>query len=190
MSNNSDSSQGGFESSSTAISGGYTGNSLAVRCLIVLFTGLGMYNACELIILVFLTFNRYRGLYFYSLIIASFGIIPYSIGFLFKLFQITTGKAEWLSIVLITIGWWTMVTGQSVVLWSRLHLIVFGEKGSKILRATKGMIIVNAIILHIPTTVLTFGCNGSIKVATFVRILSVYEKIQMVCASPHTEMYP
>jgi hypothetical protein len=30
-------------------------------------------------------------------------------------------------------GWWLMVVGQSVVLWSRLHLIVSGKQGERIL---------------------------------------------------------
>lgn len=58
-----------------------------------------------------------------------------------------------------------MVTGQSVVLWSRLHLLV--EHG-RILRWTIWMIIIDAIILHIPTTVLTFGSNGDINFHQFV----------------------
>ena len=77
-------------------------------------------------------------------------------------------------------GRYAMVTGQSVVLWSRLHLIVSGEKGVRILRWTQWMIIVDAIVLHVPTTVLTFGCNGSAHTDSFVRVFNVYEKIQMV----------
>jgi hypothetical protein len=66
------------------------------------------------------------------------------------------------------------------VLWSRLHLIVSGERGERILKWTKYMIIFNAIALHIPTTVLTFGSNGDIQTGVFVRGYNVMEKIQMV----------
>ncbi|KAJ9653930.1 hypothetical protein H2201_009073 [Coniosporium apollinis] len=72
-----------------------------------------------------------------------------------------------------------MITGQSLILWSRLHLIVSGEKGRKILLYTKWMIIIDAIILHIPTTVVTYGSNGDINTATFVEVYNIVEKIQM-----------
>ena len=105
MSNSSLGSQGSLDSAGNAISGGYNGNSFAVKTLIVFFTGLAMYNAIELTILILLTFVRYRGLYFWSIVIASIGIVPYSLGFLFKFFLITTGNSKWLDVVLLTIGW-------------------------------------------------------------------------------------
>lgn len=70
-----------------------------------------------------------------------------------------------------------MVTGQAIVLWSRLHLVVHGERGDKILLYTKWMIIVNAICLHIPTTILTFGSNANLP--TFIQGYNVMEKLQM-----------
>jgi hypothetical protein len=70
-----------------------------------------------------------------------------------------------------------MVTGQAIVLWSRLHLVVRGERGDRIIKWTKWMIIVDAICLHIPTTVLTFGSNADLPV--FVEGYNVMEKLQM-----------
>ena len=125
------------------ITGGYDGDSLALKVVIAFLLGLSMYNVVELQILIFGTFNKFRGLYFWSLVISSLGIIPYSLGFIFKYFSILTGGAKWFSVFLLSIGWYPMVTGQSVVLWSRLHLIVTGEKGDKILLYTKWMIIIS-----------------------------------------------
>jgi len=167
-------------SAGAGITGGYNGNSETLRMFIVFFAGLAMYNACELIAMVALTFARHRGLYFWSLLVSSVAVIPYSVGFLLKFMNITTGNVRWLAVVLLTIGWYPMVTGQSVVLWSRLHLIVSGERGDKIIFWTKWMIVVNAIILHIPTTVLTFGSNGDVHISTFERGYNVMEKIQMI----------
>lgn len=116
-------------------------------------------------------------MYFWSLVISGIGIIPYSIGFLTKYFNILTGPARWASVFLLTIGWYPMVTGQAIVLWSRLHLVVHGERGDKILLWTKWMIIVNAICLHIPTTVLTWGSNANLE--TFIDGYNVMEKLQM-----------
>lgn len=138
-----------------------------------------MYNALELIVLIFFTFTKFSGLYFWSILISSICVIPYSLGFLFKFMEITTGEGRWLAVTLITIGWYGMVTGQAVVLWSRLHLLVDGDYGVRTLRWTKWMICVDAIILHIPTTVLTYGSNGNIETDTFVTGYNVMEKIQM-----------
>jgi hypothetical protein len=53
-----------------------------------------------------------------------------------------------------------MVTSQSTVLWSRLHLIVNGKVGERILRWTLWMIIIDAIGFLIPTTLLAYGLNA------------------------------
>lgn len=163
-----------------AISGGYNGDSFAVKAAIIFFSGLSMYNVIELVVLIFFTFSKFSGLYFYSLLASSICVLPYSLGFLFKFLMITTGNARWLAVTFITIGWYGMVTGQSVVLWSRLHLLVdHGERGQWTLRWTKWMIIIDAIILHIPTTVLTYGSNGDIRTNAFVTGYDIMEKIQM-----------
>jgi hypothetical protein len=160
--------------SSDGVTGGYTGDSLALRIVIGSCIAVAWYNALELNILVLATFKRYGGLYFWSLLVASWGVIFYGIGFLFKFFQVISN--DYVNVVFITIGWWCMVTGQSVVLYSRLHLILLNEK---LLGLILKMIIVDAIILHIPTTVLTFGSNSNSQTARFVHGYNVMEKIQM-----------
>jgi hypothetical protein len=97
-----------------------------------------------------------------------------------KVFEVTTSWDKYISVALLTIGWYTMVTGQSVVLWSRLHLLVTGAAGARTLRWTKYMIIIDAIVFHVPPAVLTFGSNGDIGTTTFVRGFNIYEKVQMV----------
>ena len=165
---------GESKGASDGVTGGYTGGSLAIRVVIVSFIAVAWYNAFELNILILVTFKRYGGLYFWSLLVASWGVIFYGIGFLFKFFQIIDN--DFVNVVFITIGWWCMVTGQSVVLYSRLHLIVLNEK---LLRFILQMIIIDAVILHIPTTVLTFGSNANADTPEFVHGYKVMEKIQM-----------
>ncbi|KAK5114049.1 hypothetical protein LTR85_010355 [Meristemomyces frigidus] len=177
---NDSSSSTSWTSPGAGITGGYDGNSETLRIFIVFFAGLAMYNAAELIIIIFLNFNRYSGMYFWSLFWAGVGIIPYALGFLLKFMNFTTGNTRWIAVVLLTVGWYPMITGQALVLWSRLHLIVRGERGDRIIWYTKWMIIIDAIILHIPTTVLTFGSNGDVDTDVFATGYSAMEKIQMV----------
>lgn len=160
---------------SNGITGGYTGHDLGLQIAMGTFIGIAWYNAIELIALIFVTFRNYRGLYFWSLLISSaFGVVPYSVGFLIKFFQLTS--ATWLSVTLLTVGWYAMVTGQSMVLYSRLHLL---NRNPKVLRPVLYMIIIDAIVLHTPTTVLTYGSNFASSNHHYVDGYNVMEKIQM-----------
>ncbi|KAM5451003.1 hypothetical protein MaudCBS49596_004114 [Microsporum audouinii] len=156
------------------LTGAYKGANFAIKIIIATFIGISWYNALELCVLVFVTFSHYKGLYFWSLLIsATVGIVPYALGFLLKLFNLM--DSVWLSLVFLTIGWWTMVTGQSFVLYSRLHLVI---RDQKILRRVLWMIICNIFILHLPTTILTFGSNSS-QQEKFVPAYKIMEKVQM-----------
>ena len=142
---------------------------------IAAFTAVAWYNVAELNIQVFLTFKRHRGLYFWSLLISSYGCVLHALGFLLKFFQLTTN--DYLSVTIITIGWYCMVTGQAVVLYSRLHLVV---REQRILRGILAMIIIDAICFHIPTTILTYGSNlPEPESHRFIHPFSIVEKTQM-----------
>ena len=145
----------------------------AVYMTISAFTAVAWFNVIELNVQVFMTFKRHRGLYFWSLLISSYGCLLHALGFLLKFFQLTTNN--YLSVTIITIGWWSMVTGQAVVLYSRLHLVV---REYRILRGVLIMIITDAILFHIPTTVLTYGSNSN-HAPSFTEIFKVVERIQM-----------
>jgi len=69
-----------------------------------------------------------------------------------------------------------MVTGQSLVLYSRLHIICLSEAR---LRLVRNMIIFNAFALHIPTIVLSFGRDYSNSSGRFDLAMAVFEKIQV-----------
>jgi hypothetical protein len=155
--------------------GAYDGQSLVIKIIICSSVSLTVYNALELVVLILLVFKAYRGLYFWSLFVTTIGLLPYSIGFSLKLL----GVNKWAGVVLLSVGWYVIVTGQAVVLWSRLHLVLQGERGPQILKATIWMIIGNAIVLHISTTVMTFGVNGKLTSAAFVRAYNIIEKVQM-----------
>lgn len=93
---------------------GYTGSSLSLQIIIAFLLGLSLYNAIELIVLALVTFQRYQGLYFWSLLASAGGIIPYSLGFIVKFFRLLDPDRDegYVAVVLLTVGWWGMVSGK------------------------------------------------------------------------------
>ncbi|RMJ00601.1 hypothetical protein CDV36_015846, partial [Fusarium kuroshium] len=120
-----------------------------------------------------MTFGRRKSLYFWSFLAASNGIAPHTIGFLLK--NVLYSDNFILYVTLISVGWVMMVTGQSLVLYSRLHLIFWNQFW---LRLVLTMIVTNAIILHIPIIILMYGSNSSPS-NPWVYPYMVYEKIQV-----------
>lgn len=113
---------------------------------VVICSALSLYNALELELLILTTFHAYRGLYFWSLAVASFGVIPYVIGFMIEYFKISHNYMA-LGTAIDVVGWALMVTGQSIVLYSRLWL-VFNGGFKRLLKAIKWMIIFNGVTFH------------------------------------------
>ncbi|KAJ5095040.1 hypothetical protein N7532_007331 [Penicillium argentinense] len=157
------------------ISGALAAEGDILQMTLVTFIGLSCYNVAELVVLVPSTFRRWRGLYFWSLLTCGcIGVVPYSIGFLMKFFTQTDSI---LSVTVLTIGWWTMVTGQSVVLYSRLHLVLRDER---ILKRVLRLIVANFFLLHVPTTVLTYGANiVHTQNKAWVTGYNIMEKVQL-----------
>ena len=72
------------------------------------------------------------------------------------------------------IGWLVLVTGQSVVLYSRLGVILHNLR---VLRLVLWMIIIDGFIFYVTTTVIHYGTYSSD--GTFNRAAMIIEKIQM-----------
>ena len=137
---------------------------VAAKIIVTTFDGIAMYNGWEIMVLVFMTFKHYRGSYFWSLLIAGFGLTPYFIGnVLHDLDIVTTPNAIEGAVTAIIIGWMMMVTGQLFVLWSRLGLLAVGKTGQKLKKITLWMIVVGSIVLYIPTTVLAWGADINVN---------------------------
>ena len=156
---------------------GYTGSPSndgpALSTAILAFIVLAVYNAVELNVIVFSSFKRRRGLYFWSFLAAANGIIPHNIGFLLK--NVLNSHTFGLYITLVSVGWVPMVTGQSLVLYSRLHLIF---RNPFWLRMVLVMILTNAFVLHVPIIFLMYGSNSSAN-NSWGPVYDIYEKVQV-----------
>jgi len=150
---------------------GWNGESIVV----VTVASVSLYNAFELLLMIASRFREWRSLLFISLVIASFGTIPYFVGFMMEYFMWTP---YWAAMLVSSSGWVMLITGQAVVLYSRLGLIL---NNPTILKAVKWMIIIDAIVFHTSTTVVQFGKSYGSEQATCSDALFYIEKIQMTC---------
>ncbi|KAJ5117623.1 hypothetical protein N7448_011255 [Penicillium atrosanguineum] len=143
---------------------------IAVIEIVSMFS-IGAYNALETVFITFDIVKNYRSLYFWSMQAASWGILVHALPAMACFLSHAPNLP--MSIPFF-IGWYAMVTGQSIVLYSRLHLVVLDI--SKV-RWVLWMIIVNVCILHVPMTALFLGLNhGNTR---FARPAMIYNWIQL-----------
>ncbi|KAH7111921.1 hypothetical protein B0J13DRAFT_489177 [Dactylonectria estremocensis] len=152
---------------------GVDGYSQTPMKIIIVFLAISFYNVIELNCIIWGTFHRYAGLYFWTFLIATWGIPLYCVGFLIKYFG--SPSLGYLSCTLIVTGWVCMVTGQSLVLWSRLHLVLRNRKRLKLILC---MIITDAIICHGAIIPMVYGSFSS-SPEMWQKPYSIMEKIQV-----------
>ncbi len=129
----------------------------------------------ELTVWVFYTFRRYTGLYFWSVLITTWGVSLHSIGFVLK---DCVPRCNWIfSTVLAEIGWVSMVTGFSIVLYSRLHLVV---RNQRTLRLILALIITDAFLFHVPTIVFQFGLSNKKTHHKYLPYMAPMERVQIL----------
>ncbi|KAB2575307.1 putative integral membrane protein [Lasiodiplodia theobromae] len=139
------------------------------------FLAISFYNVVELFVIIFTTFKQRSGLYFWSFIVATLGIAPHALGFVLKFFGVVPASLWWIPVLLVAIGFPAMVTGQSVVLYSRLHLVMHDARK---LRLVLYMIIFDGVVMSVPLIVMAFGSNSP-NPAPFLGVFTVWDKIQI-----------
>ncbi|KAI0453144.1 hypothetical protein F5B21DRAFT_304233 [Xylaria acuta] len=138
---------------------------------------IAMYNSFEIYISIFRTFRRRQGLYFWSAICANTGIPLNSLFVLLRHFSVVPAGPV---AIIMGISWWLMVDGQSLMLYSRLHLVIGDPKQ---LRWLLSMIVGSFVLIQIPTTALfafisfryhptnrTVSAFGAIEIAQLVTL--------------------
>ncbi|KJZ75166.1 hypothetical protein HIM_05360 [Hirsutella minnesotensis 3608] len=145
--------------------------------IIVVFISIALYNVVELNFLIGGTFKKFQGLYFWSLVVATWGVAFNAVGYLLRWLRVDS--PGYLHSTIILVGWCTMITGQSFVMYSRLHFVL---QHSIILRYVLAMIITDAILLGVPVIVLVYGTNSS-HPGPFIHPYSICEKVQLTVFS-------
>ncbi|EEQ84525.1 hypothetical protein RJZ56_000131 [Blastomyces dermatitidis] len=146
---------------------------LPVAMAMAAFVGISWYIGAELNIRLFLIFKRKRGLYFWSCCLCSWGVILQSL--LIILVDFGVLRHMWVAMALIYATWWLMVVPQAVVLYSRLHLVIWNRKH---LRYVLYMIIFTVIFISIPTMLLGIFAQAGGN-PTVLRVNAVWDRIQV-----------
>ncbi|WQF82179.1 hypothetical protein CDEST_07193 [Colletotrichum destructivum] len=136
----------------------------------------GMYNAVEIYLLIFTTFRQRRGRYFWSMVVANTGILVHAIA---SLVRYLSRHGNVIPGAFAILGWCVMVTGQSVVLWSRLHLVVYSRTWTRLVLA---LIVFNACALHAPMVAMWVLCWASPtpEQQAWIARYGVYERVSIV----------
>ncbi|KAH8650215.1 hypothetical protein BGZ61DRAFT_469457 [Ilyonectria robusta] len=135
---------------------------------------IALYNAIELNVIIFFIFERKSGLYFWSFFFATWGIFFHTISYLIWNFGVLKNAVAWVTIAVI--GWVLMVTSHSLVLYSRLHLILYDER---ILRLVLAIIITNVFIGYVSTIIVAYRAILALEPGPYVTAYPVYETIQV-----------
>ncbi|KAE8158590.1 hypothetical protein BDV40DRAFT_12421 [Aspergillus tamarii] len=145
-----------------------------VKTTSAVFLAIALYNAVELLVLILANFHHHHGIYFWSMFLSTaLGVIPFSIGAVIDLYDLSP---LWVILVMIDLGWVFMVGGQSVVLYSRLHLV---SRNERVLRYLRYIIIIDTILLATPMSIIYFATAYS-KPTAWARAFYVMEVIQVI----------
>ncbi|EZF74982.1 hypothetical protein H105_03355 [Trichophyton soudanense CBS 452.61] len=129
-----------------------------LRTLYTAVLAVAIYNSLELVLLIFMTFSKYEGLYFWSLLLAT---VP---GVL-------------MDAVFLLMYYYMQLPPAALVLYSRLHMVLHNRLG---LRLVLALIVLSAIFFHIPDIVTGFGSIVPNPARPqFVRAFHIMEKIQL-----------
>ncbi|KAF5002222.1 hypothetical protein FGRMN_528 [Fusarium graminum] len=141
--------------------------------VVLVFLSISLYNVIELTFIIFGTFKRHSGLYFWSFLISTWGICLYDCGFLIKYYA--SSAVGYVAATFISFGWVAMVSGQALVLWSRLHLVL---RNRFRLKGVLYMIIANGVLMHGTVIPMIYGSFSS-DTSKWRQPYSIMEKIQV-----------
>lgn len=139
------------------------------------FLSIACYISVEILIVILSTFKRRRGLYFWSLIASTVGIPLHAIASVLRYFALAPNVPM---AVLVDLGWYLMVTGQSFVLYSRLHLVMGNIRK---LRWVFAMIVTTFTVMQLPTSALFLATNVLPAHAALLNAFQIFEHTQLAC---------
>ncbi|KAH7383346.1 hypothetical protein BKA66DRAFT_441678 [Pyrenochaeta sp. MPI-SDFR-AT-0127] len=160
------------------------GSDSSMVLIFVAFAAVAIWSTVPLTIRLLTTLKRRSGLYFWSLLATSWGLSIRQIGLLTSFLA---PQCPWtLSLCLAQAGWVAMVSGFSMVIYSRLNIIV---ENRRIRRFALAMIVFNGVVWHIAMTTLSAGIarerntGHRERIPAWQRIHDPLERVQIVMFS-------
>jgi hypothetical protein len=126
-----------------------------VYCLVAAILAIAYWLVLELTFEVYFTFKRHDGLYFWSIIVSTWGVALRAIGWTVQMFM--PGANPYLCTTFMITGVSAMVTGFSFVLYSRLHLVI---RDRRVLRVILVAIAFDGVAFLLPLAVAQYGVNS------------------------------
>ncbi|MCJ1464115.1 hypothetical protein MMC07_002728 [Pseudocyphellaria aurata] len=112
------------------------------------FVGMTLYLLVEVNFIIYRAFKKRHGLYFWSMQIGTLGNLMATVGTILKYFGSPSTDVIWpLYTFFIVVGWGIYTTAQSLVLYSRLHLVM---RNPRIQRYILYLIVATIFIFVIP----------------------------------------
>jgi hypothetical protein len=171
-------------------------NDLAVAMTMAAFVGAAWYICVELNVRLWFSYLRKRGLYFWAVFVGTQGVLTQPLLIVWEplhaLLSQATGacanhcveqiladfgqiKNPYVAFIFIYISWWMLVVPQSVVLYSRLHLISSNTKHN---RYVLYMIIFTTIFISLPTMGLGTAAQAS-RIPHLVSANLIWDRVQV-----------
>jgi hypothetical protein len=144
------------------------------------FGAVAVWSSVPLTVRLFVTLKRHRGIYFWAILVTSWGLSIREIGYIL---QFLVPSSPWLLYnILAQAGWVAMVSGFAIVLYSRLNLIL---ESRVIRRRILTMIVLNACILHPAMITLSIGMAALARtknptIRHWKSVFNIMERIQIV----------
>lgn len=120
----------------------------------IVFLSLTLYIILDVNVAIYRVFKKKQGLYYWSLIFATWGTAAVAVGNIFKNLKPEWGVIWPLWTLLINGGWSVYAPAELLVLYSRLHLV---NQNQRLHRWLLIMIIVGSTLIIIPNWVFVFG---------------------------------
>jgi hypothetical protein len=125
------------------------------KSVFISFGAVALWSTLTLTIRLVTTMKKRSGMYFYSIFATTWGLSIRQIG---NFVQFYSPSCPWqIGFVLQEIGWVGMISGFSMVLYSRLSIIL---ESRKVRRAVLAMVVTNGLVWHSAMIIILGGMRA------------------------------
>ncbi|KAF2805841.1 uncharacterized protein BDZ99DRAFT_394960 [Mytilinidion resinicola] len=149
---------------------------MPVSMTMAAFWGISWYLCVELgVRLLWMPVMHKKGLYFWACCVASLGVLTQPLFVVLSAWGPLHNESSYLAHSLLEVSWWMMVVPQSVVLYSRLNLVVWNPDHA---RYVLYMIIFTTVFISFPTMGFGIGLQDATR-PDLVRFYFIWDKTQV-----------